>query len=130
VPSTEAELADGIGPTVALRDAGAQLTLGSDSNTVIDMFVEARSVEMHHRLLTGRRGAWSADQLWDAATSTGRASLGFAADAQVQFTSSIRTAGATELLWAASAADVVPDRDPGAVADRLERAVTNCWAAA
>lgn len=128
-PSTEAELADGIGPTVALRDAGAQLTLGSDSNTVIDMFVEARSVEMHHRLLTGRRGAWPAAQLWDAATSTGRASLGFATDAQVELRTSVRTAGADELLWAGSASDVEPDLDPGAVADQLIQAIDHCWAA-
>jgi formiminoglutamate deiminase len=128
-PSTEAELADGIGPTVALRDAGAQLTLGSDSNTVIDLFAEARLVEMHHRLLTGRRGAWSAAQLWDAATSTGRTSLGFPTDSEVELTSSVRTAGAGELLWAASAADVVPDRDPEAVAERLDRAIAASWAA-
>ena len=128
-PSTEAELADGIGPTVALRNAGAQLTLGSDSNTVIDMFAEARAAEMHHRLLTGHRGGWSADQLWAAATSTGRASLGFPADAQIELASSVRTAGAAELLWAASAADVVPDQDPAAVAERLDRAIAACWAA-
>jgi len=128
-PSTEAELADGVGPTVALRDAGAQLTLGSDSNTVIDLFAEARLVEMHHRLLTGRRGAWSAAQLWDAATSTGRTSLGFPTDSEIELTSSVRTAGADELLWAASAADVVPDRDPGAVTERLDRAIAASWAA-
>ena len=76
-PTTEADLADGIGPSVALRDAGARLTLGSDGHTVIDMFAEARAVELHERLASGRRGAWSADQLWDAATTTGYASLGF-----------------------------------------------------
>ena len=76
-PTTEAELADGIGPSVALREAGARLTLGSDSNTVIDMFAEARAVEMHQRLATGVRGDWSAEQLWLAAGVTGHESLGF-----------------------------------------------------
>lgn len=126
-PTTEAELADGIGPSVALRDAGARLTLGSDGNSVIDPFVEARSVELHHRLVSGRRGAWSAAQLWAAATSTGHASLGFADPAPIQVLTSPRTAGSTELLWSASAADVVPEQDPSDVTARLERAIAAVW---
>ena len=96
-PTTEADLADGIGPSVALRDAGARLTLGSDGHTVIDMFAEARAVEMHQRLASGRRGAWTADQLWDAATTTGHASLGFDAGDTIELATSVRTAGADEL---------------------------------
>jgi formiminoglutamate deiminase len=41
-PTTERDLADGIGPSVALRDAGSSLTLGSDSHAVIDLFEEMR----------------------------------------------------------------------------------------
>ncbi|MCW2790741.1 MAG: formimidoylglutamate deiminase [Aeromicrobium sp.] len=127
-PTTEAELADGIGPSVALREAGARITLGTDSNTVIDMFAEARAVEMHERLRTGVRGAWTAEQLWAAAGTTGHASLGFAEPASIEIGRSVRTAGADEPLWAASAADVVGD--PEDVAQRLDRAVAACWSRA
>ena len=41
-------------------DAGATLTLGSDSHAVIDLFEEMRAVEMHERLASQRRGHWSA----------------------------------------------------------------------
>lgn len=130
-PTTERELADGIGPSVALRDAGARLTLGSDSNTVIDMFEEARAVEMNQRLASGIRGSWDAGQLSAAATLTGYQSLGFATGDQVQIsTDSVRMAGATEPLWAASSADVVADIDAVAVAADLRRAIEACWSRA
>jgi len=124
-PTTEAELADGIGPSVELREAGARLTLGSDSNTVIDMFAEARAVEMHQRLASGVRGAWSADQLWAAATTTGHASLGFAGDDTIEIGASVRTAGADEVLWAATAEDVVSDRID--TPRDLAAAIDACW---
>jgi formiminoglutamate deiminase len=124
-PTTEAELADGIGPSVALREAGARLTLGSDSNTVIDMFAEARAVEMHERLMTGIRGAWSADQLWLAATSTGHESLGFVVTDTIEVVDSVRTVGADELLWAATGADV--EGDAADTAELLESAIDTCW---
>ncbi len=124
-PSTEAELADGIGPSVSLRDAGARLTLGSDSNTVIDMFAEARAVEMHQRLATGVRGAWTADQLWLAATTTGHESLGFVVTDTIEVADTVRTAGSDELLWSATAADV--EADPADVAELLESVIDVCW---
>ena len=124
-PTTEAELADGIGPSVALREAGARLTLGSDSNTVIDMFAEARAVEMHQRLASGVRGAWSAEQLWQAASANGHESLGFPVGDTIEVGESVRTAGAVELLWAASAEDVVGDRSD--VAEQLDAAIEACW---
>ena len=124
-PTTEAELADGIGPSVALREAGARLTLGSDSNTVIDMFAEARAVEMHQRLASGVRGAWTAEQLWQAAGATGHESLGFAAGETIEIGESVRTAGAEELLWAASAEDVVGGRSD--IAEQLDAAIDACW---
>ncbi|MEJ7635000.1 formimidoylglutamate deiminase [Aeromicrobium sp.] len=127
-PTTEAELADGIGPSVALRDAGARLTLGSDSNTVIDMFAEARAVEMHQRLTSGVRGAWTAEQLWHAATAAGHESLGFASGGVIEVGGSVRTAGCVELLWAASAEDVVGDRSD--VAEQLDAAIEACWSRA
>lgn len=125
-PTTERELADGIGPSVALRQAGARLTLGSDSNTVIDMFEEARAVEMNERLASGVRGSWSASELGEAATVTGYESLGFAAAGHIEVsTESVRMAGVAEPLWAASAADIIAD--PGDVAADLRRAIDACW---
>lgn len=126
-PTTEAELADGIGPSVALREAGARLTLGTDSNTVIDMFAEARAVEMHERLRSGRRGAWSAEQLWDAAAATGHESLGFAATEVIEIGETVRTAGALEPLWAATSEDVDPTRSRDETAQRLRIAIEACW---
>ena len=128
-PTTEADLADGIGPSVPLRDAGARLTLGSDGHTVIDMFAEARAVELHERLASGRRGAWTADQLWDAATATGHASLGFGDGGTIELAPSVRTAGSDEPLWSATAADVVPplDLDPADVAHDLTVVIDECW---
>jgi formiminoglutamate deiminase len=76
-PTTERDLADGIGPSVALARAGARLTLGSDSHAVIDIFEEMRAVEMHERLATQQRGHWSAAELLAAATYDGHASIGF-----------------------------------------------------
>ena len=45
-PTTERDLADGIGPARRLADAGVALSLGSDGHAVIDLFEEARGVEM------------------------------------------------------------------------------------
>jgi formiminoglutamate deiminase len=128
-PTTEAELADGIGPSVALREAGARLTLGSDSNTVIDMFAEARGLAMHERLSSGLRQGWSADQLWQAATTDGAASLGFGGLGGFELDDSVRTAGAVEPLWAATAADVKapPDLDPGWVRAELTAVIDELW---
>ena len=53
-PTTERDLADGVGPARRLAEAGAALCLGSDSNAVIDLFEEARAVEMDERLASGR----------------------------------------------------------------------------
>ncbi|MDQ7992960.1 MAG: formimidoylglutamate deiminase [Propionicimonas sp.] len=128
-PTTEAELADGIGPSVALRDAGVRITLGSDSNTVIDGFAEARGLAMHERLATGRRDAWSSAQLWRAATVDGAESLGFEGLGGFELAASARTAGATEPLWAAGAADVVaPDGlDPDWVGEELAAVLAELW---
>ena len=81
-PTTERDLGDGIGPSRALHDAGAPLTLGCDSHAVIDLFEEMRAVELDERLATRRRGHWTAAELLAAATATGHASLGFATPAR------------------------------------------------
>jgi formiminoglutamate deiminase len=119
-PTTERDLADGIGPSRFLHDAGSRLTLGSDSHAVIDLFEEMRAVEMHERLATQERGHWSAAELLAAATYDGHESLGFPdagriavgqrADLVTVDLDSWRTrgAGATPeaLVFAATGADV------------------------
>jgi formiminoglutamate deiminase len=121
-PTTEADLADGIGPARSLADAGSPLTVGSDSHAVIDLLEEARRVELGERLATQERGHFTAFELAAAATVSGHASLGwpeageFAAGALADFCTvaldSPRTAGATaataleSVIFGASAADV------------------------
>jgi formiminoglutamate deiminase len=76
-PTTEADLADGIGPFEELALAGCRLTVGSDSQAVIDLFEETRRIEMYQRLATMRRGHFSAEALSTALTWDGHASLGW-----------------------------------------------------
>jgi formiminoglutamate deiminase len=143
-PTTERDLGDGIGPSRALHDAGAVLTLGSDSQAVVDPFEEMRAVELDERLATQARGHWSADELLLAATADGHASLGFdagriavgaRADLVTLDTASVRTAGtgadAGTAVFAASGADVVRvlrdgvdvTRDPTDVGAELDRVI-------
>ena len=117
-PTTERDLADGIGPARALRDAGSPLTLGSDSQAVVDPFEELRGLEMHERLRTTCRGRFTPAELLAAATRAGYTSLGWAgggviaagapADFVVVRTDTVRTAGAdpAQIAFAATAADV------------------------
>jgi formiminoglutamate deiminase len=118
-PTTERDLADGIGPAARLAAAGCRITLGSDSHAVIDPFEEMRGLEMDERLATQERGHWTAAEL--VAAATGHATLGFddagaiavgrRADLVTLDTASPRTAGtgADEhtAAFAATAADVV-----------------------
>jgi cytosine/adenosine deaminase-related metal-dependent hydrolase len=76
-PLTEADLADGVGPAPALAAAGSPLALGSDGHSVIDLFEEARWMELGQRLVTRRRGHFSAADLATAATAAGHACLGW-----------------------------------------------------
>ncbi|MDP3966864.1 MAG: formimidoylglutamate deiminase [Nocardioides sp.] len=118
-PTTERDLADGIAPAGRLVDAGATLTLGSDSNAVVDLLEEARAAEAHERLATGTRGRWSSDALLRAATSDGCRALGRPGDGRIAVGARAdlvtldlgtpRTAGAlpATAALAATAADVV-----------------------
>ena len=76
-PTTERDLADGIAPTAQFRDAGVVMCLGSDSHAVIDLFEEARAVELDERLASGTRGSHRVAELLAAATSQGHAALGW-----------------------------------------------------
>jgi formiminoglutamate deiminase len=77
-PTTERDLGDGIGPFADLADAGAVISIGSDSQAVIDPFEETRAIELDERLSTERRGVWQMAALLAAATSGGCRSLGWA----------------------------------------------------
>jgi cytosine/adenosine deaminase-related metal-dependent hydrolase len=119
-PTTERDLADGIGPAVALHNAGCRLTLGSDSHAVIDLFEEMRALELHERLSTHERGHWPAGSLLTAGTAAGQRSLGFGdagmiavgarADLVALDIESVRTAGTGSGVetgvFAATSADV------------------------
>ena len=67
-PTTERDLADGIGPASALASAGCGLRVGTDSHAVVDLFEEARAVELDERLATGQRGLHQPRDLLAAAT--------------------------------------------------------------
>jgi formiminoglutamate deiminase len=121
-PTTERDLADGVGPAWAMADRGIPLTLGSDSHAVIDLFEEARAVELDERLRRGERGGLSPAALLAAATEdgaeclgwpeTGRLEAGRLADFVTVRLDSVRTAGAdtgdlaATVVFSATAADV------------------------
>jgi formiminoglutamate deiminase len=154
--TTERDLADGVGPAVQLAAAGAPLCVGSDSHAVIDLWEEARAIELDERLVTGRRGHLRAGELASALTANGAASIGgnagrlavgALADLVTVRLDSPRTAGAdsgdalAHVLFAGTAADVssvvvagrlvVEDGQHAAVEDvgkALQSAVAACLA--
>lgn len=84
-PTTEANLGDGVIPADHLLEAGASVSLGSDSQARIDLLEEARRLEEHLRLLRQKRAVLDAGggavdglaaRLLQAATSAGRRALG------------------------------------------------------
>lgn len=83
-PTTEADLADGIGPARELADAGAPLCLGSDQHAVIDPLLEARGLEAGERLRTGRRGRFTPADLIASLTERGHAALGWASAGRIE----------------------------------------------
>ncbi|HST63987.1 MAG TPA: formimidoylglutamate deiminase [Mycobacteriales bacterium] len=115
-PSTEADLADGIGPATALRDAGVRLGLGTDQHVAADLLAEARDLELHQRLATGRRGVFPPAELVGALTDhaalgwadAGRLEAGARADLVAVALDSPRTAGAdpAQVVLAAGTPDV------------------------
>lgn len=150
-PTTERDLGDGIGPSRQLKDAGAVVTLGSDSHAVIDAFEEMRALELDERLATQERGHWSAAELLTAATVDGHRSLGYAdageiavgrrADLVTIDLASPRTAGTGgdehSAVFAAGGADVtqvmvdgrvVFDGDHRSVGHALRETIGAIWA--
>ncbi|MDX6265711.1 MAG: hypothetical protein QOD70_451 [Frankiales bacterium] len=113
-PTTERDLADGVGPARALH---GPVCLGSDQHAVIDPFEEARALETDERLVSLQRGRFTPVELVTAATRAGYAALGWdggelrigaVADLVAVALDTPRTAGAdpVQLLLAAGAADV------------------------
>ena len=117
-PSTEADLADGIGPFRRLADAGVPLCLGSDQHVRADLLGEAQLLEAGARLVSGERGRFSPAELVDAVTAAGHRALGWPdagriavgqrADLVAVRRDTVRTAGSTldQLPLVATAADV------------------------
>ncbi|MGI8679526.1 MAG: formimidoylglutamate deiminase [Jatrophihabitans sp.] len=115
-PTTERDLADGIGPAPELVDAGAALSLGSDQHALIDFFDEARALELDERLRSRRRGRFAPAALTVAMTrhdsigvpDAGRLEAGARADLVAVRLDSVRTAGAdpAQVTFAAAAPDV------------------------
>ncbi|MBK6870205.1 MAG: formimidoylglutamate deiminase [Kineosporiaceae bacterium] len=154
-PSTEQDLADGIGPARELADAGAPIALGTDQHVMIDMIAESRMLEMHERLASGRRGRFSVEELVTSLTSAGHAALGWPEAGRIEVGSlcdlvgvrldSLRTSGALpgQIPMVASASDVdtvvvggrtvvedgrhLPLRASGGVPRALTRAISRAW---
>lgn len=77
--TTERDLGDGLPPTAALVEAGAQLCVGVDSHAGSDAFEEIRAVELDDRSRTERRTvAAEAPTLLAAATHLGYQAIGLA----------------------------------------------------
>ncbi|MDO5502531.1 MAG: formimidoylglutamate deiminase [Actinomycetia bacterium] len=76
-PTTERDLADGIGPARGLADAGARLCIGSDQQAVVDPFEEVRALEMHERLQSLERGRFSLAELDEVGTESGYHAIGW-----------------------------------------------------
>jgi formiminoglutamate deiminase len=115
-PSTEADLADGIGPARELAEAGTSLSLGSDQHAAIDLLADARDLELHQRLRSGQRGLFTPAELVGALTGhaslgwpdAGRLESGRRADLVAVLLDTPRTAGCdpAQVVLAATAADV------------------------
>ena len=155
-PTTERDLADGIGPTAAFRDQGTPLCLGTDSHALIDPFEEARAVELDERLGSLRRGNHLPAALLSMATTEGyrrlgwpeggRIAVGALADLTTVALDSPRLAGTpadqvvASVVFGASAADVHHVVVGGRkvvqegrhlfvdVARELEHSITDVWA--
>ena len=110
-PTTEADLADGIGPA---HEFPQSLTIGSDQHAVIDPFAELRGLEYGERVRSGQRGRFTPAHLIGIGTGGGYESLGreFSRYGQCDLvavrTDTPRTAGCApdQLVMAASASDV------------------------
>jgi formiminoglutamate deiminase len=112
-PTTEFDLADGIGPARSLMAAGSPLALGTDQHAVVDPFAEARGLEYGARVRSGHRGCFTPAELVTAATAAGHRALGWPLNGRIEVGAAadlvaVRLTGADpdQAILAASAADV------------------------
>ncbi|HEY0188471.1 MAG TPA: formimidoylglutamate deiminase [Cellulomonas sp.] len=108
-PSTERDLADGLAPVEALRAAGSPLCLGSDQQVVTDLLAEARGIEEHARLGTGRRGVVAPQDLVEILTGNGHRALGWDDAGQIV------PGGRADLVEVATDTVAMAGTDPGQV---------------
>jgi formiminoglutamate deiminase len=76
-PTTERDLADGIGRSGSMSALNIPIAIGTDSHALIDPFGEVRAVELDQRLTTGTRGVHSVEELVRMATTNGYRALGW-----------------------------------------------------
>lgn len=117
-PTTERDLADGIGPARALHDAGSPLSLGTDQHVIIDPYEELRGLEMHERLVTNERDRFTPSELLQSASFNGYRALGWSdgghlskgalADFVTVRTDTVNTAGSApeQIIYSCVASDV------------------------
>lgn len=117
-PTTELDLGDGTADVDRFLRSSVDLSLGSDSHAVIDLFDEVRLVEWNDRARYGRRGVHPPAALWQMAHEGGARTLGSGpwgitpgapADWVVVDGHSTRTVGASTiegLLGSVTSADV------------------------
>lgn len=117
-PTTQCDLADGLGPTAQLRQAGVPTCLGTDQHVHIDMWQEMQALELYERVRSGERGQLAPLELVHMATEQGYRALGWPeggrlevgalADFQSVRLDSVRTVGSkpAQVLHSAAAFDV------------------------
>ena len=85
-PTTERNLGDGVVPVAAYFKAGVAVSLGTDSQTQIDLLEDARELEYHLRLQQTARNVLAPEEvdesalarrLFDCATISGAMSIGY-----------------------------------------------------
>ena len=76
-PTTERDLGDEVAPLQALSQAGCKLSVGSDSNAIVDVLEEARAIDLDQRRAMGRRVLHQPIELFEAATVSGMRALGW-----------------------------------------------------
>jgi formiminoglutamate deiminase len=122
-PITEANLGDGVFPAAAFQQAGGTFGIGSDSNVLISVSEELRTLEYGQRLRDRARnvmammaGRSTGRVVFDAAVSGGAQALGAASGLAM----GAQALGATSGLAVGAPADIVSLADDVALASRAE----------
>jgi formiminoglutamate deiminase len=116
-PTTEADLADGVGRFPELAAAGSPLSVGTDQHVTSDLLGEVQRLDQHERLRSGRRATFGPAAVLQVAGENGFRALaqdggqiarGHVGDLVAVRLDSPRTAGAdpAQAVLVATAADV------------------------